>query len=136
MTLPYSYRTQARLALGAISIVIAQRGRWFYWTPDYLQGGLHFDSHHNTDADRQFDLRLFEFYGCSYRFHLSGDNMYEGCRYLGSCGSKKVEVGTVTSRALDRVRERALGLLCHSITQIPARQALLRGVLDLPPVCP
>ena len=32
-------------------------------------------------------------------------------------------VGTVTSRALDRVRERALGLLCHSITQIPARQA-------------
>ena len=28
-------------------------------------------------------------------------------------------VATVIVRALDRVRERALGLLCHSITQIP-----------------
>ena len=44
-------------------------------------------------------------------------------------------VVTVALRALDRVRERALGLLCRSITQIPARQAL-RGVPDLPRVCP
>ena len=41
-------------------------------------------------------------------------------------------VVTVVSRALDRVRERALGFLCLSITQIPARQAQ-RGVPDLPP---
>ena len=41
-------------------------------------------------------------------------------------------VATVVLRALDRVRERVLGLLCRSITQIPARQAL-RDVPDLPP---
>ena len=31
-----------------------------------------------------------------------------------------ITVGTVILRALDRVRERVLGLLCLSITQIPA----------------
>ena len=44
-------------------------------------------------------------------------------------------VATVMLRALDGVRERVLGLLCRSITQILSRQAQ-RGVLDLPPVCP
>ena len=43
-----------------------------------------------------------------------------------------ITVVTVILRALDRVRERVLGLLCLSITQIPARQAS-RGVPDLPP---
>ena len=43
-----------------------------------------------------------------------------------------ITVATVILRALDRVRERVLGLLCRSITQIPARQ-VTRGVPDLPP---
>ena len=65
-------------------------------------------------------LRLF--YGCSTKPFLP---LWFTC--------PAITVETVILRALDRVRERALGLLCRSITQIPARQASC-GVLDLPPV--